>query len=109
MPARQLTAMRPDAATPCLQSQIGRNRHPEKRRSALVTGHCGGVRGCPLGTGQDRCEWHGSGTAGEDERGCGVAVVGSARAIGEALQDDPSLVGKPQWRRGRSSWALSGV
>jgi hypothetical protein len=24
------------------------------------------VRECPLGTGQDRCEWHGSGTAGED-------------------------------------------
>jgi hypothetical protein len=24
------------------------------------------VRGCPPGTGQDRCEWHGSGTAGDD-------------------------------------------
>ena len=27
-----------------------------------------GVRGCPLGTGQDRCEWHGSGTVGVSER-----------------------------------------
>jgi hypothetical protein len=25
---------------------------------------CGVVRGCPLGTGQDRCEWHASGPAG---------------------------------------------
>jgi hypothetical protein len=30
-------------------------------------GRCGVVRGCPLGTGQDCCEWHVSGTAGEDD------------------------------------------
>ena len=30
-------------------------------------GRCGVVRGCPLGTGRDRCEWHGSGTADEDD------------------------------------------
>ena len=29
-------------------------------------GRCGVVRDCPLETNQDRCEWHGSGTAGED-------------------------------------------
>jgi hypothetical protein len=30
-------------------------------------GHRGIVRGYPLGTGHDSCEWHGSGTAGEDD------------------------------------------
>src|SRR4029450_5704081 len=30
-------------------------------------GRCGVVRGCPLGTGQDCCKWHASGTAGEDD------------------------------------------
>jgi hypothetical protein len=30
-------------------------------------GCCGVVRGCPLGTDKDRCEWHSSGTAGEDD------------------------------------------
>jgi hypothetical protein len=30
-------------------------------------GRCGVVRGCPLGTGRDRCEWHACGTAGEDD------------------------------------------
>jgi hypothetical protein len=27
----------------------------------------GVVRGCPMGTDQDRCEWHVSGTAGQDD------------------------------------------
>jgi hypothetical protein len=35
----------------------------ERRRSRAL----GPVRGCPLGTGQDCCEWHASGTAGEDD------------------------------------------
>jgi hypothetical protein len=30
-------------------------------------GRGGVVRGCPLGTGQDRCEWHAHGTAGEED------------------------------------------
>jgi hypothetical protein len=30
-------------------------------------GRCGVVRGCPLRTGRDRCEWHGSGTPDEDD------------------------------------------
>ena len=30
-------------------------------------GRCGVVCGCPLRTGRDRCEWHGSGTADEDD------------------------------------------
>jgi hypothetical protein len=37
---------------------------------------CGVVRDCPLGTGQDRCEWHGSGTASEnDHRSIGARPV----------------------------------
>jgi hypothetical protein len=31
-------------------------------------GRRGLVRGCALGTGRDRCEWHAGGTAGEDDR-----------------------------------------
>jgi hypothetical protein len=34
-------------------------------------GRCGVVRDCPVGTSQDRCEWHGSGTAGENDA-CGA-------------------------------------
>jgi hypothetical protein len=34
-------------------------------------GRRGVVRGCPLGTGRDRCEWHASGTAGEMTRAHG--------------------------------------
>jgi hypothetical protein len=32
-------------------------------------GRCGVVRGCLLETGQDRCEWHASGTTVEDDSG----------------------------------------
>jgi hypothetical protein len=40
-----------------------------RARMGNGAGRCcfGVVRGCPLETGQDRCEWHGSGTAGEDD------------------------------------------
>jgi hypothetical protein len=30
-------------------------------------GRSGVVRGCPLGTGQNCCEWHDRGTAGEND------------------------------------------
>jgi hypothetical protein len=29
--------------------------------------HSGTVRGCPVGTAEDRCEWHASGMAGEND------------------------------------------
>ena len=38
---------------------------PAKAANVAGCGHCGVVRECPLGTGQDRCEWHASGTASE--------------------------------------------
>ena len=37
--------------------------------SGAARARCGVVRGCPLETGQDRCEWHASGTAGEYDIG----------------------------------------
>jgi hypothetical protein len=61
-------------------------------------GRCGVVRGCPLGTGWDRCEWHGSGTADEDD-------VRRARKSGHQLDrrvrpdpGDTRLVGKGRRR-----------
>jgi hypothetical protein len=40
-------------------------------------------------------EWHGDGTAGEDDHGFGLAVTVPARAMGEARPRSPtSLVGK---------------
>jgi hypothetical protein len=39
-------------------------------------------------------EWHADGTAGENDRGSGLAATVPARVIGEALQGDTSLVGK---------------
>jgi hypothetical protein len=58
------------------------------------------VRGCPLGSERDRCEWHASGTAGEDDLGAPWRrwlypdrrvrpVLGAHR-----------VVGKPRTRRG---------
>jgi len=38
-------------------------------------GRWSAVRGCPLGTGQVRCEWHASGTASEGDQERGGAVV----------------------------------
>jgi hypothetical protein len=56
------------------------------------------VRGCPLGTGQDRCEWHASGKAAEDDPGIGCAgwfypdptvrlVFGHHRLVGKSPED----------------------
>jgi hypothetical protein len=40
---------------------------PATAENGAGRGRCDVVHDCPLGTGQDRCEWHGSGTAGEDD------------------------------------------
>jgi hypothetical protein len=56
-------------------------------------GH-GVVRGCLLGTGQDCCEWHASGTAGEDDDRSHVAATAPNSAGGEAVLGDHRLVGK---------------
>jgi hypothetical protein len=55
------------ALTPCLQSQIGQGHHLGGQCMGAGRGCHGVVRGCPLGTGQDCCEWHDSGTAVEDD------------------------------------------
>jgi hypothetical protein len=53
-------------------------------------------------------EWHADGTTGEDDRASHLAAVPPARAMGEPVQDDTSLVGKPpkaarqRWLRERS-------
>jgi hypothetical protein len=41
----------------------------------------GVVCGCPLGTGHDRCEWHSSDTAGEDDF-AQLGAVGSTFTVG---------------------------
>jgi hypothetical protein len=55
-----------DEATPCSQARSGRFA-----TCAVPTvaggARCGGFRDCPLETGQDRCEWHGSGTADKND------------------------------------------
>ncbi|MFL5533501.1 MAG: hypothetical protein ACJ8BC_16170, partial [Gemmatimonadales bacterium] len=48
----------------CSQSQIEQDRYLLLQRTGQGEGRFGVVRGCPLETGKDRCEWHASGTAG---------------------------------------------
>jgi hypothetical protein len=40
------------------------------------------VRGCPLGTGDDRCEWQASGTVGEQDGGTAWRPFGTSSAVG---------------------------
>jgi hypothetical protein len=63
---------------------------PATARNGAGRGRCGVVHDCPLGTSQDRCEWHGSGTAGEDDvRGPGCESTSSPQ--GEARPHDACL------------------
>ena len=64
--------------------------------TVIGTGHrrCGVVRGCPLRTGHDPCEWHAGGTAGGNERGSSLALMAQAGAMGEAR---PRLR-EPRWQ-----------
>jgi hypothetical protein len=48
-------------------------------------------------------EWHRDGAADENGRGSDLAATVPARAMGEAIQGDTSLVGKPRRRRGSCS------
>jgi hypothetical protein len=53
------------------------------------------VRGCPLRTGRDSCEWHGGGTTDEDDvRATGSVCISSTVAQGPSPAD-AGLVGKP--------------
>jgi hypothetical protein len=59
--------------TPRSQSQIGQNRHLRRQRTVPFEAGVAlsvVVRWVPIKT---RCEWHASGTAGEDDPGSGVA------------------------------------
>ena len=53
--------------------------------------HRGIVRGCPLGTGRDCCEWHGSGTADEDDVRAFLATHGIGYIYADAAHPN-SLV-----------------
>ena len=77
-------------------------------------GRCGVVRGCPLGTDHDRCEWHGSGTA-EDNPWyacrCWVhldhrvrAVRGNHGCMGKPLQTARQLFPMPSGRGRMGRW-----
>jgi hypothetical protein len=79
--------------TPCLQSRsriiaaFSDDNHAGRGRRGIV-------RECPLGTGHDFCEWHGSGTADEDD----IRVARQCRHRldhwGRADRGDACLVGK---------------
>jgi hypothetical protein len=69
---------------PLLAKPVRAGSSPVTAGECAARRHPGVVRGCPQGTGQDRCEWHGSGTAGEHDCGAGPAATVPARAIGEA-------------------------
>jgi hypothetical protein len=76
------------ALTPCSQSQIGRTRYLRRCEAAQVDALFGVVRGCPLGTGQDRCEWHASGTAGSTRAARNDTPGRSAMVQGWATSPD---------------------
>jgi hypothetical protein len=52
-------------STPCSQARSAETL-PAEVWAAQVEPRSGVVRGCPLVAGQHCCEWHASGTAGED-------------------------------------------
>jgi hypothetical protein len=56
---------------------------PAKEGSRAGGGRRGVVRGCPLGTGQDCCDWHVGGTAGENDDAHAWRRRLSARPEGE--------------------------
>jgi hypothetical protein len=77
---------------------------PAEAANGAGRGHFGVVHGCPLGTGQDRCEWHASGTVGEDDLAYGDAVGSNADCRVRRVHAKHGIVGKPRTRRGSSRW-----
>ena len=100
--------------TSCLQSQIGGGRHLRSWGSGAGRGRRGVVRGCPLGTDHDRCEWHGSGTArGQPWYACRCwvhldhrvrAVRGNHGCMGKPLQTARQLFPMPSGRGRMGRW-----
>jgi hypothetical protein len=103
-----------EPTTPCLQSQIGGGRHLRSWGSGAGRGRRGVVRGCPLGTDHDRCEWHGSGTArGQPWYACRCwvhldyrvrAVRGNHGCMGKPLQTARQLFPMPSGRGRMGRW-----
>jgi hypothetical protein len=62
------------------------------------------VRGCPLGTVHDRCEWHASGTAVEEDAGYIAAPLAPPDRRVRSVLGDHRLVGKSP----EGSWQLDG-
>jgi hypothetical protein len=60
---------------------------PGQATNGADHGHRVVVRGCPLGTGRDCCEWHGSGTVDKDYVR-GLAASAPTRPHGEARPSD---------------------
>jgi putative transposase len=84
---------------PLLAKPVRAGSCPGKVVSLAGHGHCGVVRGCPLGTGQDRHAWHGSGTAGEDDvrrawQRAHISTVNSPRPL-ETVPRRNSAVPRP--------------
>jgi hypothetical protein len=82
---------------------------PEEMGNAAGRLRPGVVRGCPLGTGHDRCEWHGGGTAPRTTlvkpAAAGVhldhrvrAVPGNHCCMGKPLQTARQLLPVPSGR-----------
>jgi hypothetical protein len=70
----------------------------------------GVVRGCPLRTGPDRCEWHASGMAAEDDTGIGLGLWFHPDPTVRSVLGDHRLMGKsPEGSRQLGSQALSGT
>ena len=77
-------------------------------------GRRGVVRGCPLGTDHDRCEWHGSGTTrGQPWYACRCwvhldhrvrAVRGNHGCMGKPLQTARQLIPMPSGRGRMGCW-----
>jgi hypothetical protein len=116
-PDRPVGHGKADAPRPsitCLQSQIGGGRHLRSWGSGAGRGRRGVVRGCPLGTDHDRCEWHGSGTArGQPWYACRCwvhldhrvrAVRGNHGCMGKPLQTARQLFPMPSGRGRMGRW-----
>ena len=88
-----------------LAEPVRARRSPAKMGKGAGRVRRGIVRGCPLGTGQDRCEWHAGGTAGVGDPGIRLSrwlhpdrtvrpVFGDHRVVGESPKGSRQPVGR---------------
>jgi hypothetical protein len=62
-----MRGVKAQASDPLLPKPDRAGPSPAEAGSRPGRDSSGVVRGCPFGTGGDRCEWHACGTAGEDD------------------------------------------